>query len=173
MDAAELRIRRALASDVEDVRRIHNEAIAEGPFAAEDEPKTREDREAWFAAHGDRHPVWVAERAGAVVGWACVTPWSTYASHRGAVEISVYVARAARGGGLGRRLVAHVVEATRALGYRSLIARVASNNAQSLRLHEGLGFRAVGTMRDVSVVRGELFDEVVLELLVGRLPAPT
>jgi L-amino acid N-acyltransferase len=160
-----VRIRRAGPADLDAINRIHNAEIRATVFPGEEREKTAEERQEWFRRHGDSHPVLVAEDGSEVVGWVCLSPWSEFTAHHGTVEHSLYVADGRRGRGIGRLLLAAIIAEARRLGYHCLVARVASANAVSLGLHAAAGFRTVGVMREVACVRGELFDEVVLQLI--------
>src|SRR5919112_83420 len=62
----------------------------------------------------------VAEHDGSVGGWAALSPASARHCYRGVGEVSVYVAEAARGDGLGRALLAALVERSEQAGYWTL-----------------------------------------------------
>ena len=64
--------------------------------------------ETWDAAHLPDHRL-VADRLGEVVGWSALAPASTRRCYAGVVENSVYVAREARGLGIGRALLEGVI----------------------------------------------------------------
>lgn len=123
----------------------------------------------WDAAHR-RDCRLVALESGDVVGWAALQPVSARAAYAGVAEVSVYVARAAQGRGIGRRLLEALVAASEAVGVWTLQAVVFPQNAASLALHRGAGFRVVGRRERIARLRGEWQDTVLLErrsLLVG------
>ena len=131
------------------------------------EPKSLDDRRAWLAAHGPRHPVLVAERDGHVVGWASLSPWSPRGAYADTAEVSVYVAEAQRGRGVGRRLLEEVVEAGRRAGLHAVVAQIVGENAASIHLHEALGFERVGVLREVGRKFGRLLDVLIMEKVYG------
>src|SRR5687768_18448054 len=65
----EVTIRPATAADVPEITRIYNEGIRDRLATLETEERTPRERLAWLEARDERHPVLVAERAGAVAGW--------------------------------------------------------------------------------------------------------
>src|ERR671914_1219300 len=67
----------------------------------------------WDASHLPQHR-FVAELDGRVAAWVALTPYSRRPVYRGVADESVYVAGWARGRGVGRALLAHVVESARA-----------------------------------------------------------
>jgi ribosomal protein S18 acetylase RimI-like enzyme len=110
------------------------------------------------AASGAR--VLVAERDGAVVGTACVTPygteWSEVARPGESEFRMLAVAPAAMGGGPGgvaETLVAACIEQGRADGAHTVAISVVDHNTRAHRLYRRLGFTRVPD-RDWSPVPG-------------------
>lgn len=91
-------------------------------------------------------PWLVATRGrGLVAGFAHLRPFRERAAYRLTVEDSVYVARHARRHGVGRALLAALVEIAQAQGMRQMLAVVGdARNRASVRLHEAQGFKPVG-----------------------------
>ena len=75
---------------------------------------------------------------------------SARAAYRGVIEHSVYVDRAARGRGIGARLLEAFVTQADAAGYWTIQSSVFPENAASLRLHAAAGFRVVGTRERIA-----------------------
>lgn len=82
--------------------------------------------------------------AGAVLGWAACSPVSSRCVYAGVLEVSVYVATAAQGRGVGSALLGALVASTEAAGVWTLTAGIFPGNAASLALHARHGFRTVG-----------------------------
>jgi L-amino acid N-acyltransferase YncA len=120
---------------------------------------------AWSAFDAARLPVarLVAVVDGQVRGWVAVSPVSARAVYAGVVEHSVYVDPAARGHGLGRRLLDALIEATEAAGIWTLQSGVFPENTASLALHRAAGFRIIGTRERVGCHYGVWRDVVLLE----------
>lgn len=83
--------------------------------------------------------------ADAVLGWVAVSPVSARPVYAGVVEASLYVASAARGRGVGRRLLDELLTSARDGGLWTVQSVVFPENAGSLALHAAAGFRVVGT----------------------------
>jgi phosphinothricin acetyltransferase len=109
-------------------------------------------------------PVLVADVDGKVAGYASYGDWRTLDGFRHSAEHSVYVHRDHRGAGLGRDLMTALIEVARERGIHVMIACVEAGNAASIRLHESLGFRNVGTFREVGTKFGRWLDLTCLEL---------
>ena len=98
--------------------------------------------EAWDSSHLPEHR-FVALRDEDVIGWAAVSPVSERCVYGGVVENSVYVAEAARGVGVGRRLLGELIASTEAAGIWTIQTGVFPENDGSIRLHERVGARLV------------------------------
>jgi L-amino acid N-acyltransferase YncA len=119
----------------------------------------------WNAAHLPGHRL-VAELDGEVIGWAALSPASTRRCYAGVVENSVYVAEAARGRGVGRMLLEHLIKQARLAGIWTIQCSIFPENRASLGLHERCGFRVIGTRERIAkrdgIWRGTVFLEVRL-----------
>jgi phosphinothricin acetyltransferase len=118
--------------------------------------------DAWDAAHLPE-PRLVAELDQRVAGWAALAPVSARPVYAGVAECSVYVAADARGRGLGRFLLAALVERAPAAGLWTLQAGIFPENAASLALHERAGFRLVGRRERLGQLHGRWRDVLLLE----------
>jgi L-amino acid N-acyltransferase YncA len=142
------------------VARIFGEGIATGVATFETAVPAWE---AWDAAHLPEHR-FVAELDGEVAGWVAVVPYSRRAVYAGVGEESVYVAGWARGRGVGRALLEHLLGSARAGGLWTLQAGIFPDNEASLALHRALGFREVGVRERLGQLDGRWRDVVLLEL---------
>ena len=164
MDAG-TRIEPLTADDWPVVRTIYAEGIATGQATFETDVP---DWPAWDAAR--LACCRLAARRGAVlVGWATLGPVSSRPVYRGVAEVSVYVAAAARGQGIGRALLAALVEASEEAGLWTLQASIFPENAASLALHRACGFRVVGRRERIARHHGRWRDTLLLERRSIRL----
>ena len=115
------------------------------------------------ASHLAEHRL-VAVDDGRVVGWVALAPTSSRACYAGVAESSVYVAEDARGRGVGRALMEALIASARDRGIWTIQAGMFPENAPSLALHEGLGFRLVGRFERIAQLHGVWRDTVLLEL---------
>jgi phosphinothricin acetyltransferase len=147
------------AGDWPAVAEIYAEGIATGNATFETEVPTWPQ---WDAGHLPGHRL-VAELDGRVAGWAAVSPVSTRSAYAGVVEHSVYVAGTARGRGVGRRLLAALIESTERDGIWTLQSGTFPENEASLALHRSAGFRVLGVRERPGQLGGRWRDVVVLE----------
>ncbi len=123
---------------------------------------------AWLVAEND---------AGEVVGYAYYTQIRDRSAYRFTAEDSVYVREDQRGQGVGKALVAALIERAEAQGFRQMVAVIGdSENAGSIGLHISLGFRQVGLLRSVGLKFGRWLDVVYMQRPLGAgdrtLPPP-
>lgn len=163
-------VRPANEADLQAVTDIYNEAVLTTTATFDVEPKSLADRRAWFAEHGGRYPLLVAEEDGRVLGWGSLSPYGRRPAYRYSVEDSIYVASAHRGKGVGGALLSALVARARDLGFHAVMGRVVTGNDVSIRLHEKHGFQLVGREREVGWKFGCWLDLVVMELVLGQAP---
>lgn len=126
--------------------------------------------ETWDAAHIAAGRL-VARGDGRVLGWAALSPVSNRCVYAGVAEVSVYVAAAARGRGVGRALLTALVTSAEAAGLWTLQAGIFRENAASIALHEACGFRIVGYRERLGQLNGVWHDVILMERrspVVGR-----
>jgi len=151
-------LRPARVEDLNRITQIYNEAVQTTVATFDTEPKTLEEQRAWFENHGAKHPVFVAEEDGVISGWASLSKWSERLAYSDTAEISLYIKEEFRGRGIGRKLMEAIVGEGERVGLHTLIARIAGENSVSIHLHESLGFKRIGVMREVGRKFGKLLD---------------
>jgi phosphinothricin acetyltransferase len=137
----DITIRPMTETDWPAVARVFREGIDTGHATFETEVPPWED---WDGSHMKSCRL-VAEVDGQVVAWAALTAVSDRCVYGGVAETSVYVGSAGRGLGVGTRLLQAAVVESEQAGLWSLEAQTFPENAASIALHEGVGFRQVGT----------------------------
>jgi L-amino acid N-acyltransferase YncA len=155
-----MEIRPMEPSDWPAVRTIYQQGIATRQATFEPDAPAWE---AWDAGHLDGDHRLVAERDREVVGWAALSPVSQRECYAGVVEDSVYVAETARGQGIGRTLLGALVEGADRAGLWTVQTSIFPENAASVELHRGCGFRVVGTRERIGQLDGVWRDTVLME----------
>lgn len=120
--------------------------------------------DAWNAGHL-AHSRLVARSSSAegLIGWAALSPVSARRVYQGVAEVSVYVARAARGRGVGALLLAALITTSEQNNIWTLQAGILAENAESLALHRRCGFREVGRRERIGKLHGVWRDTILLE----------
>lgn len=141
------------------VRQIYVEGIATGNATFETGAPSWEK---WDNGHLQKCRL-VACSGAEVLGWAALSPVSSRSVYAGVTEVSVYVARAAQGNGVGRALLAALIESAEAAGIWTLQAGIFPENIASIQLHKSLGFREVGRREKIGRMGDRWRDVMLLE----------
>jgi L-amino acid N-acyltransferase YncA len=112
------------------------------------------------------HPWLVAIVDRKIVGYAYASRHRERAGYRWAADVSIYLAAATRGLGIGRQLYGRRLTIVAELGYRRLYAGVKIPNPASEGLHRALGFVPVGTFRRTGFKLGRWHDVRWFELVL-------
>lgn len=155
----QVEIRPLMPADWPRVRAIYLEGIATGIATFEN---TAPQWEAWDAGHLPDCRL-VACLEGDMAGWAALSPVSSRCVYAGVAEVSVYVAAAARGAGIGTALVAAIIAESENHGLWTLQAGIFPENTMSMALFEKSGFRVVGRRERIGRLNGCWRDTLLLE----------
>ena len=149
----QIRIRRASPADAPAIAAIYNHEVEHETSTFDLVPRTVEDQLEWQNARDGAFAVVVAEIHGPdgpeVVGFGALSPYKERAAYRTTVEDSVYVRRDMGRRGIGRAILTHLLVTAADGGFHAVMARITTLSLGSIGLHESLGFRVVGTEREV------------------------
>ncbi len=104
---------------------------------------------------------------GVVVGYAYAVPFRKRPAYRYVVKHSIYVRDDRLHRGIGRQLMAALIDACAAAGFRQMIGYIDAANAASLKLHEAFGFRQVGYLPSIGYKFGRWTDTVMVQRSLG------
>ncbi len=145
-------------ADWEAVRAIYLEGIATGHATFETDCP---GWEAWDAARLRAGRLVAREGSRRRLGG--LSPVSTRPVYDGVAEVSLYVAAAARGQGVGTALLRALVEASEQEGIWTLQGSIFPENAASLALVAAAGFRVVGRRERIGRRDGVWRDTILVE----------
>jgi L-amino acid N-acyltransferase YncA len=154
MSPSQITIRPAEPGDAAAVAAIYAPIVLRTAISFEAEPPSPQTMAQRIETTLERYPWLVAERDGEVVGYAYAGEHQARAAYRWSVNVTVYVAAAAHGQGVGRALYGVLTAILRGQGFRSAFAGIALPNQASVGLHEAGGFEPVGIYRDVGFKLG-------------------
>jgi phosphinothricin acetyltransferase len=163
-------IREARDADVPEIQSIYAHHVLTGAGTFEEAPPSVEEMAVRLAKVRAGGWSWlVATDATGVLGFAYYTQFRDRSAYRHCAEDSVYVREDVRGQGVGKALVARLIEDAAARGMRQMIAVIGdSENVGSIGVHASLGFHMVGTLRSVGVKFGRWIDVVSMQRPLGR-----
>jgi L-amino acid N-acyltransferase YncA len=162
-------IRPSREDDVATIAAIYAHHVRHGIASFEEEPPSQAEiarRRADIVVRG--LPYLVAERSGAVVGYAYASLYRTRSGYRFTVEDSIYISADAVRRGIGRALLDELIGRCTALGYRQMVAVIGGSDTwPSIRLHEAVGFAHAGVLRAVGFKFGAWVDTVLMQRPLG------
>lgn len=178
-----LRVRAARPADVPAITAIYNALLDSTTHEWTEQQHTESEMAAWLDAKGAAGwPVFVAvdpdadadavDDAGDGAGGGEVVGWASYGDFRDSVrwpgyrftvEHSIHVAEHAWGRGVGRALLAALVDHARAAGKRVLVAGIDGANERSIAFHARLGFTEVARMPGIGDKWGQRLDLVLMQ----------
>jgi len=104
-----------------------------------------------------------------LAGFASYGPFRAFPAYKYSIEHSVYVEKQKRGQGLGKDLLAAVIEAAKKQDYHMMVGGIDSANQASIRLHLKLGFTLCASIKQAGFKFGRWLD---LEFYQLVLPTP-
>jgi L-amino acid N-acyltransferase YncA len=162
-----LKARPAKLRDAPALAEIHNQGIEDRTATFETEPRTAEAVDGLLRARADRYPAVVVEDGNRVLGFAWTSEYRPRSAYAGVAEFIIYVARNARGQGVGRLALSALVTEAEQRGFWKLVSRIFPENVASRRLCAALGFREVGIYRRHGQLDARWMDCVIVERLLG------
>jgi L-amino acid N-acyltransferase YncA len=165
-----LAIRPARPSDIPAIARIYAHGVVHGTSSFElTPPDEAEMMRRMNDLVGDGFPYLAADVDGRLGGYAYAGLYRTRPAYRHTLEDSVYVAPDIHRRGVGRALLAALIETAEARGFRQMIAVIGDspNQAASIGLHEVLGFTRAGVLRDVGFKLGGWRDTLMMQRALG------
>ncbi len=157
--------RPATEKDQPSIMEIYNEAVINTTATFDTEKRSPEKQMEWFRSHKPNHPVFVAEQDGGVVGWASLSAWSDRCAYEGTVEVSIYIHQDYRNKGIGKKLLELITLEGKKVNNHSVLSRISSDNETSIHLHEALGYKHVGVMKEVGKKFSRYIDVCIMQYL--------
>ncbi len=157
-------LRDAQPNDAARIAEIYNHAVTQTTALLMDTTVDAVDRAKWIVERqGMGLPVIVSvDQDDAATGYASYGPWRPHDGFRHTVENSVYVHPDHQGTGLGRALLASLIERAQEQRLHVMIAAIEARNTGSIRLHEQFGFHANPPLPEVGTKFGRWLDLVFM-----------
>ena len=163
-------IRAATLADLAEIQSIYAHHVLQGAGTFEEEPPPLEEIERRHRGIVDRGWAYlVATDATGVLGYAYFSQMRDRSAYRHTAENSIYVRDDVRGQGVGKALVAQLLQAAEVMGFRQMVAVIGdSDNVGSIGVHASLGFQRVGLLRATGLKFGRWVDTVMMQRALGR-----
>ena len=165
-------IRPTQEADLAAVQAIYAHHVLTGAASFELEPPDLEEiRRRWSAVVAGGYPHLVAvegeAEVGRILGYAYAGAYRPRPAYRHSVEDSVYVDAARHGRGIGRALLARLIEECERRGFRQMVAVIGDNLPASIALHAAAGFAEIGRVRAVGWKFGRWCDTTLMQRPLG------
>jgi L-amino acid N-acyltransferase len=153
---------------------ILNEAIEHSTALYDYHARPLSSMHAWFDAkeRGAYPVIGAVDASGHLLGFSSYGPFRAWPAYKYSVEHSVYVAPGSRGQGIGKALLAAVIDRARAQQYHNVIGGIDADNAVSIALHEGFGFERCGLIRHAGFKFGRWLDLAFYQKLLDTPAEP-
>ena len=178
MKAENILIRTAELKDAEHLVEIYRPYVEETAITFEYDVPTAEEFRGRIARVLEKYPYLVAEREGAVAGYAYAGPFVGRAAYDWSAESSIYLDRALRRQGIGKQLYAALETALKAMGIFNLNACIGYPEVEdehltrnSVEFHQHLGYQWVGQFHNCGYKFGRWYHMVWMEKMLGTHPA--
>lgn len=147
---------------------IFNHAITTSTALYDYQPRPPESMAPWFEAkrRGGFPVIGIEDASGQLLAFGSYGAFRAFPAYKYTVEHSVYVHPDHRGKGLGREVMRALIAAARENNLHAMVGAIDAANAGSIALHEGLGFRLVGTLPQVGFKFGRWLDLAFYQLLL-------
>ena len=163
------RHRTATLNDLPTIVAIYNSTVASREVTADTEPVSVGSRLAWFNEHTpERRPLWVIEATDdnsaepAILGWISYSNFYGRPAYSGTAEVSIYVAEAARGKGIGRYALQEAIDFAPQIKVHTLLGFIFGHNQPSLGLFSKFGFETWANLPKVANLDGTERDLIIL-----------
>ncbi|MEF0943292.1 GNAT family N-acetyltransferase [Rhizobium sp. BR 362] len=164
------RLRNATSADLPFITAIYRDSVLNGTASYEIVPPGEEEMAGRFQAIRDKGYPYIAAEGedGAFLGYAYASAFRTRPAYRWMVEDSIYLAPEARGRGIGKALLASLVETCQTLGFRQMIAVIGGAHPASVALHRAAGFTETGLLKGTGYKHGRWLDTMLMQKVLGE-----
>ncbi len=117
-----------------------------------------------------KYPYLVGEKDGQILGYVYCHPYRERLAYQWSVEVTIYLAPAGQGKGLGRLLYETMEKLLCLQGVTMAYSCITVGNDHSIKMHEALGYRLIGTFTNSGYKNGQWLDTVWLEKQLQPCP---
>lgn len=113
-----------------------------------------------------KFPVIVAEIAGEVIGFGMYSEFRFREAYQFTVEHSVYLDEKFQGKGIGKLLLAALIELAKTQKMHTMIGVIDSENQDSIAFHKKFGFKTVGILNESGYKFDRWLNSVLVQLIL-------
>ncbi|MEZ0535874.1 N-acetyltransferase family protein [Caldicellulosiruptoraceae bacterium PP1] len=157
-------IRYAQIKDIPAITEIYNYEVIHSTSTFDITIKSCDYFIKFLDKHNDHYPVFVIEEDSIIVGWGSLSMYSEKEAYKCTVENSIYIHNCYRSKGYGKKMLDHLINTSKNLGYSNIIAKISAENQNSIALHSKFGFIQVGKLINVGYKFNRWLDVVIMQL---------
>jgi phosphinothricin acetyltransferase len=161
-------IRPVSTADAPAICGIYNYYIVNTAITFEEDPVPAAEMESRIRTVTAEYPWFVREEAGEVLAYAYVHKWQERIAYRYSAELSIYVKHGQEGRGMGRELMACLLEAVKKTKIHVLVSGITIPNERSITLHEKFGFQKAARFNEIGFKLNRWLDVGYWELVFKR-----
>jgi L-amino acid N-acyltransferase YncA len=159
-------IRPVNTSDCKAIMDIYNHFVIHSHSTFETIPVSEKEMQTRIDIIKKEYPFFVFENEDGVVAYAYASRWKTRQAYDFTVESSIYVKPGFEGRKIGITLYSKLIDELRKTSIHSVLGGISLPNEASITLHEKLGFKHAGVLKEVGFKLGRWIDVAYLELLL-------
>ena len=156
-------IRPADLGDVNNINELANWYIENTAANFDTRPWDYARRREWLDGFQTPYHCLVADVDGCFAGFACNTRFRPKAAYDSSTETTVYVKSDFQGIGVGGSLYSDLLNRVSGENFHRAYAVITLPNPTSLKLHQSLGYRAVGTFDEIGLKFNRYHSVTMLE----------
>ena len=159
----------ATLADAPEIASIYAHHVLHGTASWEVKPPGEQEIAARMAKVLEAGWPWLVARdeQGTMLGYAYAAQYNPRAGYRYACEDSIYLRHDALGRGIGTLLLAALIAASEAWGFRQMVAGIAGSEPASVALHARAGFVEVARLRSMGRKHGQWLDVIYMQRALG------
>jgi L-amino acid N-acyltransferase YncA len=153
-------IREVQTRDVSALCEIYNHYVKNTIVTFDITPVSEETMAETIVSAGPSLPwlVWEEPVDGRVIGYAACSAWKSRISYQHSLETTIYLDHSSAGQGTGTLLYGELLARVEEAGYHTVLGGIALPNPACVALHERLGFKKVGHLKEVGFKFGRWLD---------------
>lgn len=162
-------IRPAIKKDIPSILQIVNHEILNSTVIYDYIEHTIKQQIEWFKQKQKNNmPVIVAVKKNTVIGFGTYSIFRPWEAYKLSLEHSVYVDKDYRSHGIGKLLMAELINLAKKEGYHTMVAGIDTSNKMSVEFHEKFGFREIGVFKEVGYKFDRWLDLIFMQLLLNK-----
>ena len=163
MEIDHLSIVPAIKAHCKDITNIYNQAVKARDSTMDTEFKSESFFQSKIESFSSREPFVVLKLHEKVIGYGYICLWSPKAGYKHTGEVTIYIERNHLGSGYGKRILSYLIQKSKHLEFRNLVARIWSKNEASISLFKKFGFQLVGIQHQVGFIDEKWLDIAILQ----------